>query len=133
MRPTGCLTQALLLLVGAALLAVPLACLATLTGPLHSPAYAARVLCPPGSQLESEWYAATYNEPGERSLSVTCVDGQGNPVEANPRDERTLAAGIGLYFPVCFGPTAILGLIGLLLTNFFLRRRRGPAAPPAAP
>ena len=44
-----------------------LACLATLTAPLHSPAYGARVLCPPGSPL------------GERTLTVTCVDGQGNP------------------------------------------------------
>ncbi len=120
MRRPGCLTQALLLLVGAALLAVPLACLATLTAPLHSPAYGARVLCPPGSQL------------GERTLSVACVDGQGNPVPANPRDARTLAAGDGLYFPVCFGPTAILGLIGLLLVNFF-RRRRTASAPPPAP
>ena len=120
MRRPGCLTQALLLLVGAALLAVPLACLATLTAPLHSPAYGARVLCPPGSQ------------PGERTLTVTCVDGQGNPVPANPRDLTTLTAGLSLYFPVCFGPTAILGLIGLLLVNFFQRRRRTAPAPPPA-
>ena len=72
-------------------------------------------------------------QPGERTLSVTCVDGQGNPVEANPRDERTLAAGIGLYFPVCFGPTAALGIVGLLLANGLLQARRRRAQPwPAA-
>jgi hypothetical protein len=129
MRSPGCLTQGILLLIGAALLAVPLACLATLSAPLHSPAYASRVLCPPGSLIESEWYQATFNEPGERTLSVNCVDGQGNPVEANPRDATTLFNGTRLYFPVCFGPTAILGLIGLLLVNYGLRRRRPAAAP----
>ncbi len=124
MRLTGCFTQGILLLIGAALLAVPMACLATLSAPLHSPAYASEVLCPPGSLIESEWYQATHNEPGERTLSVNCVDGQGNPVAANPRNETTLFNGTRLYFPICFGPTAALGLIGLLLVNFALRRRR---------
>jgi hypothetical protein len=102
--------------------------MSTLTAPLHSPGFAAKVLCPDGSQLESEYYQATYNEPGERSLSVSCVDSQGNPVQANPRDERTLASGIQLYFPICFAPFLALGVIVLLIVNgvlWALRRKAG--------
>jgi hypothetical protein len=125
--------QAAALLAGAAVLAAPLACLAALSAPLHSPGYAARFLCPPGSLLESEWYQATYNEPGERTLSVTCVDAAGQPVAANPRDERTLLNGVGLYFPVCFAPVLVLGAILLLAVNGLLRARRPRAAKRADP
>jgi len=124
----GCGVQLVLLLVLACLLAVPLACFATLTAPLHSPGYAAEVFCPPGSQLKSEWYQATYNRPGERSLSVSCVDAAGNSVPANPRDETALVNGIRLYFPVCFLPIIAIGLIILLTFNGLVRwvRRRRP-------
>ncbi len=123
----GCAAQVILLAVIAVLIAAPLACVATLTAPLHSPGYAGRVLCPPGSQLESEWYQATYNEPGERTLSVTCVDSQGNPVPANPRNETTLFNGIGLYFPVCFVPIIGLGAVALLVMNGLMRAVRSRA------
>jgi len=124
----GCLAQFLVLLFVTSLLAVPLACISTLTAPLHSPGYAAQILCPEGSQLESEWYQATYDEPGERSLSVSCVDSQGNPVFANSRAEKTLVSGIRLYFPVCFAPILVVGGIILLAVNgglWTLRRRTG--------
>jgi len=124
----GCAAQIILLLIAAGLLAIPLACLSTLTAPLHSPGFAAQILCPEGSQLEGEWYQATYDEPGERSLSVSCVDSQGNPVPANPRDERTLVSGTRLYFPVCFVPILVVGGIVLLAVNgglWTLRRRTG--------
>ena len=126
----GCAAQSIFLIVIASLLAVPLACLATLTAPLHSPGYAVQVLCPPDSQLESEWHQATYNEPGERTLAVTCVDSQGNPVPANPRDEITLFNGILLYFPVCFVPTIVLGAIVLIAANLLVKAIRLRAANP---
>lgn len=128
---TGCAAQSILLLVIASLIAVPLACIATLTAPLHSPGYAVRVLCPPGSQLESEWYQSTHNKPGERTLSVTCVDSQGNPVPANPRNETTLFNGIVLYFPVCFVPIVALGAIALIVVNGLIRARGPKAASPS--
>jgi hypothetical protein len=121
---TGCAAQAVLVLALASLAAAPLACLATLTAPLHSPGYASRVLCPPGSQLESEWYQATFNEPGERTLAVSCVDAAGNPVAANPRDEITLLSGTVLYYPVCFVPLIVLGLLALAAANGLLRALR---------
>lgn len=124
----GCLVQSVTLLFLASLVAVPLACLSTLTAPLHSPGYAAQVFCPEGSQLESEWYQATYDEPGERSLSVSCVDSQGSPISANPRDEKILVSGIRLYFPICLAPVLVVGGIVLLAVNgglWVLRRRTG--------
>ncbi|MCI0395235.1 MAG: hypothetical protein L0332_04220 [Chloroflexi bacterium] len=127
---TGCAAQSLLLLVIAGLAAVPLACLATLTAPLHSPGYAGRVFCPAGSQLEGEWYQTTYNEPGERTLSVTCVDAQGNSVPANPRNETTLFNGIRLYFPVCFVPIVVLGALALVVVNGLIRVVRRKAGNP---
>ena len=127
---TGCAVQSLLLLVIASLLAVPLACLAILTAPLHSPDYAARVLCPPGSQLESEWYRASWNTPGERTLSVTCVGPQGKSVPADPRDRTTLFKGIQLYFPVLFLPILVFGAIILLAVNWLIWASRPKAANP---
>lgn len=134
MRTTaGCAAQIVLLLVLASLIAAPLACVATLTAPLHSPGCAAQVLCPPGSQLESEWYESTYNQPGERTLSATCVDSQGQPVAANPQDERTLLNGARLYFPVCFAPVLVLGALLLLAVNASIRARRPRTARPGPP
>lgn len=131
----GFAAQAFIVVALAALAAAPLACLATLTAPLHSPGYASRVLCPLDSQLESEWYRATYNEPGERTLAVTCVDADGNSVPANPRDEITLLSGTVLYYPICLVPLLLVGVVALIGLNLLLRAlrpkaRRG-AAPPA--
>jgi hypothetical protein len=129
MKPVaGCVTGSVLVLVIAGLLAIPLACLATLTAPLHSPAYASRILCPPGSQLESEWYRATYNEPGERTLSATCVDAQGNSVRANGRDEKTLVRGIELYFPICFVPLVALGALAFIVAYGLAQARSSRVA-----
>jgi len=121
---TGCGIQSILLLVFACVLAVPLACFATLTAPLHSPGFATDFLCPPGSQLESEWYQATYNKPGERSLSVTCVDDAGNTAPANPLNETTLLNGILRYFPVCYIPIIVIGAVILLAFNGLVRWMR---------
>ena len=118
----------LAMLLIAALMAVPLACLAALTAPLHSPGFAAELLCPPGSQPETEWYRATYNEPGERTLTVLCVDTLGNRVPANPSDASTLVKGIRLYFPVVFLPVFIIGAFALVVMNLLLAALRRTTA-----
>jgi hypothetical protein len=123
----GCGVQAILLAVIAAVIAIPLACLATMTAPLHSPGFASKIICPPGSHVQSEWYQASYDQPGESSLAVTCVDAQGNPVPANPYNVTTLINGIWLYFPVCFIPLIVPGALVLLVLNGLIvavRRRK---------
>lgn len=113
----GCSVQVVLLLVIASLVAVPLACLATLTAPMHSPQIAEKFLCPPNTHMKAEWYRATWNHPGEKTLSVTCVDAQGNESSTLPQDAQSLLAGTRTYFPYLFIPVLVIGAVILAGLN----------------
>jgi hypothetical protein len=94
------------------------------TAPLHSPGWVEELMCPPGTQLESEWYRATYNEPGEQTLSVTCVDAQGLSVPRINEDAGMLTL-IGRFSAICVGGLFCpLSLVVLMLGVFIARRKR---------
>ena len=108
-KAVGCSAQIVLLVVVAALIAVPIACLATLTAPMHSPKIAEKFSCSPDTHMQAEWYRATWNEPGEQTLSVTCVDAQGNETSTLPQDAKMMLAGTWTYFPYLFIPVLVIG------------------------
>jgi len=94
------------------------------TAPLHSPGLVAELMCPPGTQLQSEWYRATYNEPGEQTLSVTCVDASGFSVPRINEDAGMLTL-IGRFSLICVGGMFCpLSLVALVIGLLFARRRR---------
>ena len=94
------------------------------TAPEHSPGWVEELMCPPGTQLESEWYRATYNEPGERTLSVTCVDAEGRSVPRINEDAGMLTL-IGRFGAICVSGTFCpLSVLVLVLGLFLARRRR---------
>ncbi len=116
-KAIGCSAQIVLLLGVAAFLAAPLACAATATAPLHSPQIAERFSCPPNTHMKAEWYQATWNHPGEQTLSVTCVDAQGNESPTLPQDAKMLWKGVTVYFPYVFIPLLAIGAVILLGLN----------------
>ena len=116
-KAIGCSAQIVLLLTVAALLAVPIACIAAVTSPMHSPKLAESFTCPPGTSLVTEWYRATWNEPGEQTLSAWCVDAQGNKLETLPQDERMFIQGTGVFFPYAFVPLLVIGALILAVLN----------------
>jgi hypothetical protein len=116
-KAIGCSAQLVLLLTVAALLAAPLACLATATAPLHSPQLAEKFTCPPDTRLVTEWYRATWNEPGEQTLSAWCEDAQGNEYDTLPQDTKMLWTGLGVYFPYVFIPLLVIGALILVVLN----------------
>ena len=87
-KALGCSFQIVLLLAAASLLAAPIACLAAVTAPLHSPQLAEEFTCPPNTRLVTEWYRATWNEPGEQTLAAWCEDAEGNKFDTLPQDEK---------------------------------------------
>jgi hypothetical protein len=97
------------------------------TAPSHSPGLVQELMCPPGTVLESEWYQATYNEPGERTLSVTCVDASGLSVARINEDSGRLTL-IGRFTTLCAGGTFCPLSLLVLGRGVFLARRRRPAA-----
>ena len=111
--------QVVLLLV---LTAVPLACIAASTAPLHSPGLAEEFSCPPGAQLRSEWYQASWNRPGEKTLAVSCVDAQGNELPMLPQDTKWWLSGLATYFPYFAIPLLAIFAFGKLWTS--LRRSK---------
>jgi len=112
----------LVLLGVAAVVGLFLGFLLAFTAPLHSPGWVEELMCPPGTQLESEWYRATYNEPGEQTLSVTCVDAQGFSAPLINEDGGMLTL-IGRYSLICVsGAFCPLSLLVLILGMFFVRR-----------
>lgn len=116
-KAIGCSAQVVLLLVVAVLIAVSIACIATATAPLHSPELAEQFTCPPGTKLVTEWYRATWNEPGEQTLAAWCEDSQGNKLDTLPQDEKMFMKGIGVYFPYAFIPLLVIGALILVVLN----------------
>lgn len=116
-KAIGCSAQLVFLLVVAALIAIPIACIATATAPLHSPKLAEQFTCPPDTKLVTEWYRATWNEPGEQTLAAWCEDAQGNKLDTLPQDEKMFMQGIGVYFPYAFIPLLIIGALILAALN----------------
>lgn len=116
-KAIGCSAQLVLLLTVAALLAAPIACLAAVTAPLYSPKMAESYTCPSGTRLVTEWYQATWNEPGEKTLSAWCEDAQGNKLDTLPQDEKLMMAGTKVFFPYAFIPLLILGALILVVLN----------------
>jgi hypothetical protein len=116
-KAMGCFAQIVLAFAIACLLAVPLACVATVTAPMHTPQIAEKFSCPPNTHMKTEWYRAAWNEPGEKTLSATCVDTQGNETSTFPQDERTLLTGTWTYFPYLFIPLLAAGAIILAGLN----------------
>ena len=116
-KAIGCSAQVVFLLVVAALIAVPIACIATATAPLHSPQLAEQFTCPPDTKLVTEWYRATWNEPGEQTLAAWCEDAEGNKLDTLPQDETMFLSGIKVYFPYAFIPMLIIGAVILAGLN----------------
>lgn len=98
-KAIGCSAQLVLLLTVAALLAAPIACIAAVTAPLYSPEMATSYTCPPITRLVTEWYQATWNEPGEQTLAAWREDAQGNKLDTLPQDAKLMAAGTKVFFP----------------------------------
>jgi len=116
-KVVGCSIQLILLLGVVLFVAVPVACVASATAPLHSPKIAESFVCPPETHLVSEWYQASWNHPGEKTLSVTCVDVEGKTVPTLPQDDELLWKGTTVYFPYIFIFLLIIGFLILLALN----------------
>jgi hypothetical protein len=116
-KAVGCSAQIVLLLTVAALLAAPIACIAALSAPMYSPEMAESYTCPQGTRLVTEWYRATWNEPGEQTLAAWCEDAQGNKLDTLPQDEKTLLTGTKVFFPYAFIPLLIIGALILIVLN----------------
>ena len=76
------------------LLALILACTATVTVPIFNHEMMQEIACPPGTTLVTSWDETTYTEPGEKVLSGYCVDAQGNETQT-----QDLGYGALEYFP----------------------------------
>ncbi len=116
-KALGCSAQIVLLFVIAVLLAAPAACIATATAPMHSPHLAEPFLCPPGTGLVAEWYQASWNHPGEKTLSVVCEDAQGKSLPTLPQDLNFWFGGLRVYFPYAFMPLLGIGVVILMGLN----------------
>jgi hypothetical protein len=107
------------------LLALILACAATVTVPIFSSEIREAIACPPGTTLVTSWDETTYTEPGETVLSGYCVDAQGNETQT-----QDLGYGALEYFPqyfiysliASFGLT-LLVVIPLIILYQIIRRK----------
>jgi|GEM_PF-2360508 len=79
------------------LLAVTLACTATVAIPLSNKENMQEIACPPGTTLVTSWDETTYTRPGEKVLNGYCEDAQGNQLQT-----QDLGYGALKYFPKYF-------------------------------
>lgn len=79
------------------LLALVLACTATILVPVFSSEIREAIACPPGTTLVTSWDETTYTEPGELVLSGYCEDAEGNQTQT-----QDLGYGALEYFPQYF-------------------------------
>jgi hypothetical protein len=79
------------------LLAVTLACTATVAVPIYNKQILQEIACPPGTTLITSWDETTYTRPGEKVLNAYCEDAQGNQIQT-----QDLGYGALEYFPRYF-------------------------------
>lgn len=115
----------LLFLLVVILVAIPLACIATVAVPLIDRNNLQEIACPPGTTLITSWEETTYTRPGERVLNAYCEDAQGNDFQAND-----LGYGALKFFPKYFlyslGASFILTLmvaVPLVLIFRFIKNK----------
>jgi hypothetical protein len=79
------------------LLAVTLACTATVAVPIYNKQILQEIACPPGTTLITSWDETTYTRPGEKVLNAYCEDAQGKQIQT-----QDLGYGALEYFPRYF-------------------------------
>ena len=110
------------------LIAVTLACTATIAIPLIDRNNLQEIACPPGTTLITGWEETTYTRPGEQVLYGYCEDAQGNQLPA-----EDLGYGALEFFPKYFlyslGISFVLMLVIVIPLIFlfrFLKRKFFP-------
>ena len=114
-----------LFLLTVVLLALTLACSATVAVPFFDKQIQQEIACPPGTTLVTEWIETTYTRPGEKVLSAYCLDAQGNKLQT-----QDLGYGALKYFPkyfwislaVSFG-LMILVIIPIIILYQIIKRK----------
>ena len=128
MKPIlGC-SGILLFFLAVILIAVTLACTATIAIPLIDRNNLQEIACPPGTTLITGWEEITYTRPGEKVLYGYCEDAQGNQLPA-----EDLGYGALEFFPKYFlyslGISFVLMLVIVIPLIFlfrFLKRKFFP-------
>ena len=128
MKPIlGC-SSILLFFLAVILIAVTLACTATIAIPLIDRNNLQEIACPPGTTLITGWEETTYTRPGEQVLYGYCEDAQGNQLPA-----EDLGYGALEFFPKYFlyslGISFVLMLVIVIPLIFlfrFLKRKFFP-------
>lgn len=104
------------------MLAFPLAFIATISAPLHSPQIIGQVICPEGSRVEVVWENG--DATGEKTANVTCVNAAGNRTPAGDLDGTNLNQAFWLYYPICLVPLLIGGGVFGVAIYVLIRRFR---------
>ncbi len=114
------------------LLALTLACSATIVIPIFNTEVLQDIACPPGTTLVTSWDETTYTRPGEKVLSGYCEDSEGNQIQT-----QDLGYGALEYFPTYFFYSlaasfvlTLLVVIPLILLYQFIKRKFFPKTSP---
>ena len=89
---------------------------------LLSPQLVSKMECPAGSTVRENFVQQSFDQPGQKTLTFSCVDQGGNPVSPLTNAE-TQAAEFRTFYP------AGVIVMALLVAAWFIRSaRRGAAA-----
>jgi hypothetical protein len=116
------------------LLAITLACVATVAIPMIDRNNLQQIACPPGTTLVTSWDETTYTRPGEKVLNAYCEDAQGNQIQTQDLGYGALAF-YPKYFVYSLGASLVLMLLVVIplifLFRFIKRRFFTKPAPPS--
>ena len=110
------------------LIAVALACTATVAIPFIDGNNLQEIACPPGTTLVTSWEETTYTRPGEKVLEGYCEDAEGNRLAAEDMGYGALEF-FPKYFLCSLGISFVLILavvIPLILLFRFIKRKYFP-------
>ena len=96
-----------------AIIALPFTCMLIALSPLIAPWLVEKRACPPGTHLKTGWHQATWNKPGEYTLTVDCVDAHGQTVPRLPDSNKIGVVEFLIYYATCF--VAIVLVVELFL------------------
>lgn len=90
-------------------------------GALLSPQMVSRIDCPSGSTAKTEWIQQSFDQPGQKTLTISCLNAAGNSVQPLT-DAQSRAIGYRYFFPIGVGVMLVIVVGWFAAAN--LRRTR---------
>ncbi len=84
---------------------------------LANPALVSQIECPAGTTVKKDWTQQSFDHPGQKTLTLQCLDSSGKPVPTLP-DAQISAAEYKLFYTAGVLTMAVIVAVWLIRSSF---------------